>query len=227
MLFKQVHKDGIIRTVSSGGRAVGRHLNRDDLKHLFTYDGICEVAAKLEKRGRRVPANCAALLEHPCVVGLTRHDGIYDEIPKVAFKKRKASSLFNGAANHDTQVSAADESSTLSAPSNDEASSSGAETDGGSENSMKLDESEGRSAEDPFAWARLFDDLTFDESVSEASINDPSMTAEKKSNEREEKTGAPADDGPSAANVSEGSKSTDSSDESESSEEEVSQTTAL
>jgi DNA excision repair protein ERCC-6-like len=93
MYEKQIHKDGIRRTVfgtGGKGRHVQRYFDRDELRNLFLLgdEGRCAVMDKVARSSSGVHGgeedppegwmrDHAFARHHPCCVGLSRHDGFY------------------------------------------------------------------------------------------------------------------------------------------------------
>ena len=84
MYGKQIFKDGVSKTVLSIGGQVGRIFDREELCKVFQLSprGKCDVVDKLKEEGRGNiinPKQHAFIMSHPKVLGITRHDGIYNE----------------------------------------------------------------------------------------------------------------------------------------------------
>lgn len=78
---KQIHKDGLRRTVFSEDQQVERYFQRDELRDLFKLGepGECRVMNTLEGSTSTIDRNRHAFVEKLSgVVGITRHDGFYD-----------------------------------------------------------------------------------------------------------------------------------------------------
>jgi len=86
MYEKQIHKEGLKRAVltEQGGTNVDRYFNKHELTQLFTLGevGSCDLMTKFQKEGRAIvqdPRKHEFVTFHESVVGLSRHDGIYDD----------------------------------------------------------------------------------------------------------------------------------------------------
>lgn len=75
MYEKQIHKDGIRRTVLSQDQNIERYFNKQELRALFTLGpkGECKKAMRDINRARY-----QSVLDMNGVVGLSRHDGFYE-----------------------------------------------------------------------------------------------------------------------------------------------------
>jgi hypothetical protein len=78
MYEKQIHKDGIRRTVFTTGASVQRYFVRDELSKMLSLApaGECETMLKVQE----IKTNWSQqqfILSHRGVVGLSRHDGFY------------------------------------------------------------------------------------------------------------------------------------------------------
>jgi hypothetical protein len=87
MYEKQVHKDGIRRTVmTSTGNSTERHFEKHELRKMFTLGeaGHCDVLKRLEQEGKTTPSlpdDVMALFVHSgvqSVVGTSSHDIVYN-----------------------------------------------------------------------------------------------------------------------------------------------------
>lgn len=81
---KQIHKDGLRRTVFGESTTVQRYFNRSELRALFTLapSGVCDVMQKANSEMKHLGMNTdfsdqSFVLSRPGVVGLTRHDFFY------------------------------------------------------------------------------------------------------------------------------------------------------
>ena len=84
MYEKQIHKDGIRRTVFTTGESIQRYFVRDELSKLLSLGapGECETIEKL-KHVQFNPSEHSFVLTHEGVVGISRHDGFYQPIESV------------------------------------------------------------------------------------------------------------------------------------------------
>ena len=75
---KQIHKDGIRRTVFTTGATVQRYFEKNELRKLLTLApaGVCETMEKVQEIETDWSRH-QHILSHFGVVGLSRHDGFY------------------------------------------------------------------------------------------------------------------------------------------------------
>ena len=119
MYEKQVHKDGIRRTVmTSVGNATERYFDKKDLRKLFQLapSGECEVLAKIQAEHREAPIGSSGkptfLKSHVGVVGVSSHDGIY---APSAIDTVETSTPFGGTPGNPTGFGSIAESATVEA----------------------------------------------------------------------------------------------------------------
>jgi len=88
MYEKQVHKDGLRRTVFSMAESVERHYDIKELRSMLRLApaGECETLKKVRRLGEAERHKHHDLLQHHGVLGMSRHDGFYRERDESAFQ---------------------------------------------------------------------------------------------------------------------------------------------